>query len=161
MVAGVVNDVSDDKALENRERAMEMMHQARYAIEQRLEQSSSPPSSSSSAPDDAVRKEATAILTNLKSIMWDNVGVVRTPSKLELAVSELSAIRTEADQLWNNSDGGAGWEVVALRDAAHSGLAVAESALANRVSGGAHYVVLEEETESEGSDDEEPIIVGL
>lgn len=93
--------------------------------------------------------------------MWDNVGVVRTPSKLELAVSELSAIRTEADQLWNNSNGGAGWEVVALRDAAHSGLAVAESALANRVSGGAHYVVLEEETENEGSDDEEPIIVGL
>jgi len=163
MVAGVVNDVSDDKALENRERAMEMMHQARYAIEQRLamEQSSSSSSSSSSTPDDALRKEATAILTNLKSIMWDNVGVVRTPSKLELAVSELNAIRTEADQLWSNGDGGAGWEVVALRDAAHSGLAVAESALANRVSGGAHYVVLEEETESEGSDDEEPIIVGL
>jgi L-aspartate oxidase len=161
MVAGVVNDVSDDKALENRERSMEMMHQARYAIEQRLEQSSSSSSSSSSTPDDAVRKEATAILTNLKSIMWDNVGVVRTPSKLELAVSELNAIRTEADTLWNNGDGGAGWEVVALRDAAHSGLAVAECALANRVSGGAHYVVLEEETESESSDEEEPIIVGL
>ena len=163
MVAGVVNDVSDDKALENRERAMEMMHQARYAIEQRLamEQSlSNNNTNTSSTPDDAMRKEATAILTNLKSIMWDNVGVVRTPSKLEMAVSELSAIRTEADQLWNNSNGGAGWEVVALRDAAHSGLAVAESALANRVSGGAHYVVLEE-TESEGSDDEEPIIVGL
>jgi aspartate oxidase len=186
MVAGVVSDGSDDKALENRERVMETMHQARYAIEQRLavEQSSNTTnnntgsstttmsSSSSSTVDEGMRKEATAILTKLKSIMWDNVGVVRTPSKLAFAVSELSAIRTEADQLWNNSSGGGGsgcWEVVALRDAAYSGLAVAESALANRVSGGAHYVVLEEsESESENntngtggsksdSDDEEPI----
>jgi len=183
MVAGVVSDGSDDKALENRERVMETMHQARYAIEQRLavEQSSTNnntgsstttmSSSSSSTVDEGMRKEATAILTKLKSIMWDNVGVVRTPSKLALAVSELSAIRTEADQLWNNSSSGGGgggsgcWEVVALRDAAYSGLAVAESALANRVSGGAHYVVLEE-SESENntnggsksdSDDEEPI----
>ncbi len=178
MVAGVISDGSDDKASENRERVMETMHQARYAIEQRLavEQSSTNNNtgsstttmlSSSSTVDEGMRKEATAILTKLKSIMWDNVGVVRTPSKLALAVSELSAIRTEADQLWNNSSGGGSgcWEVVALRDAAYSGLAVAESALANRVSGGAHYVVLEE-SESENntnggskseSDDEEPI----
>jgi len=175
MVAGVVSDGTDDKALENRERVMETMHQARYAIEQRLalEQSTSAGStvSSTTAVDEGMRKEATAILTNLKSIMWDNVGVVRTPSKLALAVSELSAMRDEADHLWNNSSsgggGGAGWEVVALRDAAHSGLAVAESALANRVSGGAHYVVLEEiESENNNgngggsksdSDDEEPL----
>jgi len=174
MVAGVVSDGTDDKALENRERVMETMHQARYAIEQRLalEQSNtSAGGSSTSAVDEGMKKEATAILTNLKSIMWDNVGVVRTPSKLALAVSELSAMRDEADQLWNNSSssggGGAGWEVVALRDAAHSGLAVAESALANRVSGGAHYVVLEEiESENNNgngggsksdSDDEEPL----
>jgi len=172
MVAGVVSDGTDDKALENRERVMETMHQARYAIEQRLalEQSTSAGStvSSTTAVDEGMRKEATAILTNLKSIMWDNVGVVRTPSKLALAVSELSAMRDEADQLWNNSSSsGAGWEVVALRDAAHSGLAVAESALANRVSGGAHYVVLEEiESENNNgngggsksdSDDEEPL----
>mmetsp|Transcript_3513 Transcript_3513/g.7399 ORF Transcript_3513/g.7399 Transcript_3513/m.7399 type:complete len:810 (-) Transcript_3513:146-2575(-) len=179
MVAGVVSDGTDDKALENRERVMETMHQARYAIEQRLalEQSNtnaggSSTVSSTTAVDEGMRKEATAILTNLKSIMWDNVGVVRTPSKLALAVSELSAMRDEADQLWNNSSssggcGGAGWEVVALRDAAHSGLAVAESALANRVSGGAHYVVLEEiESENHNgngggsksdSDDEEPL----
>jgi len=173
MVAGVVSDGTDDKALENRERVMETMHQARYAIEQRLalEQSTSAGSSSTTAVDEGMRRDATAILTNLKSIMWDNVGVVRTPSKLALAVSELSAMRDEADQLWNSSNsgggGGAGWEVVALRDAAHSGLAVAESALANRVSGGAHYVVLEE-SESENnngngggsksdSDDEEPL----
>ncbi|KAL7496368.1 hypothetical protein ACHAWT_005072 [Skeletonema menzelii] len=153
MVAGVVSDGTDDRALENRERVMETMHQARYAIEQRLALEQSTDSSTTAvAVDEGVRKEATAILTNLKSIMWDNVGVVRTPSKLALAVSELSAMRDEADRLWNSDGGGggAGWEVVALRDAAYSGLAVAESALANRVSGGAHYVVLEE-SESENS----------
>ncbi|EED87355.1 l-aspartate oxidase, partial [Thalassiosira pseudonana CCMP1335] len=92
---------------------------------------------------DASSREATAILTHLKSLMWDNVGVVRTPAKLALAVSELAAIRDQADRLWEDcSCGGtaASWEVVALRDAAYAGLAVAESALANPVSGGAHYV---------------------
>lgn len=150
MVAGVVSDASDIKAFESRERVMETMHQARYAIEQRLavEQSNNTGVTTSTV-DEGVRRDATAILNTLKSIMWDNVGVVRTPSKLALAISELTAIRTEADRLWDSD--GAGWEVVALRDAAYSGLAVAESALANRVSGGAHYVVIEEESDVENN----------
>ena len=44
--------------------------------------------------------------------------------------------------------------MAALRDAAHSGLAVADAALANRVSGGAHFVQLEEEMEQGGSNGE-------
>ena len=167
MVAGVVSNDTDDMALEGREKVMESMHHARHAIEQRLvmEESSSSSTASTFAADERISQEAVAILTQLKSLMWDNVGVVRTSSKLEHAVSELTAIRDQADLLWEKD--GAGWEVVALRDAAHSGLAVADAALANRVSGGAHYVVLDEDKEEEGSgankedsdDDEDDILV--
>jgi len=160
MVAGVVAATTgqqDEVALEGREKVMETMHHARHAIEQRLVMGQQQSSASSSRPssDDRSSQEAVAILAQLKSLMWDNVGVVRTPSNLALAVSELSAIRDEADRLWKdeNNGGNAGWEVAALRDAAHAGLAVADAALANRVSGGAHFVALEEEEENKrGSD---------
>ena len=174
MVAGVVGNDTDDVALERREKVMETMHHARHAIEQRLvmEESSlsgygggSTALSSTSAADERISREAVAVLAQLKSLMWDNVGVVRTPSKLAHAVSELTAIRDQADSLWEKD--GAGWEVVALRDAAHSGLAVADAALANRVSGGAHYVVLDEDKEEgrsgaskeDSDDDEDDILV--
>ena len=144
MVAGV----------EGNETVVEASHLARQAIQQRLamEQSSARSSSGphSSGSDSDASREATAILTHLKSLMWDNVGVVRNPSKLATAVSELAAIRDEAERLWEGGSNGV--EVVALRDAAYSGLAVAEAALANRVSGGAHYVTLNEEEEQRKHD---------
>ncbi|KAL7462785.1 hypothetical protein ACHAXS_003160, partial [Conticribra weissflogii] len=133
------------------EEAEEMAHRARMAIERRLTRSSSSLSTVETVyrGEDTAR-EATVLLEDLKSIMWDNVGVVRTPSKLAAAVSDLSAIRDEADRLWEGRRGGV--EAVALRDAAYAGLAVAEAALANRVSGGAHCIVLEEEDEGEGEE---------
>ena len=165
MVAGVGGDCADDVALEGRERVMETMHQARHAIEHRLvvEQygsngrgvvGSTIGSAGGSDISRKASKEAAAVLAQLKSLMWDNVGVVRTPSKLATAVSELSAIRDRADRMWEESNGAAGWEVAALRDAAHSGLAVAEAALANRVSGGAHYVDLSGCDESDDDDND-------
>jgi len=155
MVAGVVKDECDSVALEEREKVMETMHHARHAIEQRLVMEEQQQQSIATA-DERITQEATSILAHLKSLMWDNVGVVRTPTKLDLAVSELTAIRDQADRLWEED--GAGWEVVALRDAAHAGLAVADAALANRVSGGAHHVVLDEEEGKDGSDDEEVVL---
>lgn len=159
MVAGVVKDESDTVALEEREKVMETMHHARHAIEQRLvmEEQQQQSSSSSATADERITQEATSILAHLKSLMWDNVGVVRTPTKLDLAVSELTAIRDQADRLWEEE--GAGWEVVALRDAAHAGLAVADAALANRVSGGAHHVVLNEEEEDKDCSDVDDEVV--
>ena len=87
--------------------------------------------------------EVAAVLAHLKLVMWDNVGVVREPSKLVHARSELEAVRDEADRLWADGHGGAGWEAAALRDASRAGLAVAELAAANPVLGGAHCVVLD------------------
>ena len=159
VVAGYVADTTDMLAMQRRENISESIHRARCAIEQRLvmerRQSNISASSSHSAartgiPDDNISRDALSILANLKSLMWENVGVVRTPAKLSYAVSELSAICDQADRLWMENGRSAGWEVVALRDASRAGLAVAESALANQVSGGAHYVVLNDEEEDVG-----------
>mmetsp|Transcript_20260 Transcript_20260/g.42491 ORF Transcript_20260/g.42491 Transcript_20260/m.42491 type:complete len:721 (-) Transcript_20260:420-2582(-) len=148
--AGAVEDNADEVA--------EAAAEARSAIERRLSRSGCGSSETDSSVvggvdgDEEAVREATVLLSHLKSIMWDNVGVVRTPSKLSAAVSDLAAIREEADRLWEDRRGSAGVEAVALRDAAYAGLAVAEAALANRVSGGAHYIVLEEEEGEEKND---------
>jgi len=149
---------------EGREGAREASHQARCAIERRLATEQSEARRHGSAADSQASHEAAAILAHLRSVMWDNVGVVRTPAKLAHAVSELTAVRDRAEQLWEDGAGAAGWEVVALRDAAHAGFAVADAALTNRVSGGAHFVELEgedarNEIKEQGSDDEDDALV--
>mmetsp|Transcript_43781 Transcript_43781/g.93085 ORF Transcript_43781/g.93085 Transcript_43781/m.93085 type:complete len:779 (+) Transcript_43781:179-2515(+) len=156
-VAGVAGDADDEAALEGRERVTEAMHRARHSIEHRLvmEQNGSNGhgvvgggGTRASSSDGRTSTEAAALLARLRSLMWDDVGVVRTSSGLSLVVPELEAVRDRADQLWE--DGDAGWEAAAVRDASRAGLAVAEAARANRVSGGAHYVVLDEEEGARG-----------
>ncbi|KAL3804147.1 hypothetical protein HJC23_013666 [Cyclotella cryptica] len=148
------------------------VHEARSAIEQRLARERSPTSKSASgvSNDTTASREANAFLTQLKALMWDNVGVVRDPAKLSMAVSELTAIRDQADLLWeeNSECNKAGEEIVALRDAAYAGLALAKSALANRVSGGAHYVAPQEDAneslsdgESSSDEEEEEVMVAV
>ena len=148
------------------EEVMDAVHEARGAIQLRLSKEHSSGSMKGSSQV-AVTLEAEAILAHLKTLMWDNVGVVRDEAKLSLAVSELTTIREQADLLWkeNSVNHSAAQEIVALRDAAYAGLAVAESALANNVSGGAHYIVGQEivnedavsdgESSDEGSDGED------
>ena len=135
---------------------------ARRAVERRLATTIPATSGPSSSPsshrgDGAVAAEASAILARLKSVMWEDVGVIRSRTGLERAVSELSAMLYEADRLWveaacsDSGSGGGGREAAALRDAARAGLAVADAALANRVSGGCHYVSSEGEEEEDGA----------
>jgi len=98
-------------------------------------------SASMKAADVANSKEgANALLQKLKRIMWDHVGVVRTPIGLTHAASKLAEIKEEACDLFEKN---ACVETVGIRDAAFAGEAVAQAALANRVSAGAHCVVLE------------------
>lgn len=163
VAAGTVEERVDEVA--------EAAEEARSAIERRLSRSGGRAIRSSdrvpTRTDEEAVREATVLLSHLKSIMWDNVGVVRTPSKLSAAVSDLTAIRDEADRLWEGRrPGSPGVEAAALRDAAYAGLAVAEAALANRVSGGAHFVVLEGEEskndamkEMESDDEDEGLVV--
>jgi len=86
-------------------------------------------------------EHASTLMTNLRRIMWDNVGVVRTPTSLGQAVVALAEIREEACDLVNKSPT---LETVGIRDAAYSGEAVAKAALANKVSAGAHCIILDE-----------------
>lgn len=150
VVAGYVADTTDMLAMDAREEMKESIHRARHAIKQRLVMDRRMSLSSltyGAGRADKVSQESLSILAHLKSLMWENVGVVRTPAKLSHAVSELSAISEQADRLWLENGRSAGWEVVALRDASRAGLAVADSALANRISGGAHYVELDRKEE--------------
>ena len=90
-------------------------------------------------------------LKRLRRTMWDHVGVVRNQRGMETAIEELNEIRAEATKLHRMSPT---LETSGLRDAAYAGLAVAEAALANRESKGAHCVVLDT---VEDSDDEEQV----
>jgi L-aspartate oxidase len=152
------------------EEVMDAVHEARCAIEIQLARGAEVGLNIAKDKDINASGEANAILTELKSLMWDNVGVVRDSEKLSIAVSDLTAIREQADLLWKDSvaRNNVCEEIVALRDAAYAGLAVAESAFANQVSGGAHYVapkesidmVSDDESSDEGSDeDEEEVMV--
>ncbi|GMI57094.1 hypothetical protein TeGR_g10991, partial [Tetraparma gracilis] len=106
-----------------------------------------PPSSVSfstapSAPSPKVVAEATEELTRLKALMWDNVGIVRTPALLEDAIDALAVAQTKAEALYAEC---VCEETIMLRDASTAGLAVAQAALANRQSQGTHYIELVEE----------------
>lgn len=90
-------------------------------------------------------------LRRLKSTMWDNVGVVRNTRGLENALEDLHEIRAEATKLHRMSPT---LETSGLRDAAYAGLAVAEAAIANRESAGAHCIVPDT---AEDSDEEEQV----
>lgn len=86
------------------------------------------------------------LLNKLKTVMWDHVGVVRTPSGLSHAMDEIEEIQDKANELFDQH---ACRETAGLRDAAVAGSAVAKAALANRQAKGAHYVVDDEFEEEE------------
>lgn len=80
------------------------------------------------------------LLKKVRRIMWDHVGVVRTPIGLTHAMSKLAEIKEEASDLMRKNPC---VETVGIRDAAYAGESVTQAALANRVSAGAHCIVLE------------------
>jgi len=96
---------------------------------------------------------AVQLLGEVRSIMWDNVGLVRTPAGLATALESLSEIRQEAFELHQICPT---METAALRDAACAGEEVARASAANTQSAGAHYIVPDAE---EYSDDEEEVAV--
>jgi L-aspartate oxidase len=98
---------------------------------------------------------AMALLQKLRKCMWDYVGVVRTPSGLDKALEELSAIRQEVDELHTTCPT---LETAAVRDAAYAGYAVTEAASRNKTSVGAHCIVEEAEEESDEEENNQALL---
>jgi L-aspartate oxidase len=88
--------------------------------------------------------ETKHLLNEVKTIMWDHVGVIRTPSNLVHALEELDSLSTEANELFYSHPCR---ETAGLRDASVAGRAVASAALSNSNAIGAHFVVEDEEDE--------------
>mmetsp|Transcript_11031 Transcript_11031/g.12790 ORF Transcript_11031/g.12790 Transcript_11031/m.12790 type:complete len:643 (-) Transcript_11031:84-2012(-) len=86
------------------------------------------------------KEGATDLLSKLRRIMWDHVGVVRTPMGLNHAASLISEIQEEACHLFEKTPI---METAGIRDASYAGEAIALAALNNRVSAGAHCIALE------------------
>ncbi|KAG5190093.1 FAD binding domain-containing protein [Tribonema minus] len=81
----------------------------------------------------------------LKATMWENVGVVRTRDGLLRAVEDLAELRAFAARAYAGAAPSA--EMAALRNAVDTAAVIAEAALSNRRSIGAHYLADEEEVE--------------
>jgi len=94
---------------------------------------------------------AVQLLSQVRRIMWNNVGLVRTPSGLSTAMEALTDIQAEATELHQICPS---LETSGVRDAACAGKLVATASAANRQSAGTHYVVPDDAVE-EFSDDEE------
>ena len=106
------------------------------------------PTSFDTVTTERASKQASMLLSEVKKIMWDQVGLVRTPLGLETAIDDLEDLRNEATLLHEKTSTK---ETVAVRDATYSGLAVAKAAAANRISAGTHYIV-DEGDESDSND---------
>lgn len=85
-----------------------------------------------------MEEEAQKILTQVRRVMWNQVGIARTSNGLYDAKHSLKSLNSMAEELFNS--GLQTPAIVAARDASLSGLCVAESAAANSVSAGAHYM---------------------
>jgi L-aspartate oxidase len=99
---------------------------------------------------ESVENRAIQLLDQVRRIMWNHVGLVRTPSGLSTAVEALSEIREEATEL---HDLHPSLETSGVRDAAYAGEGVATASASNNQSAGTHYIVPNPEDYSDDEDD--------
>jgi L-aspartate oxidase len=120
-------------------------------------QSTSSPFEKSLQSHDAKQKESVAnrafqLLGQVRRVMWDHVGLVRTPAGLSTAIEALGDIQAEANELHDICPS---LETVGVRDAVCAGEGVALASAANHQSAGTHYIV---PNPDEYSDDEDEAI---
>ena len=73
----------------------------------------------------------------IKNIMWNYVGAVRTQKRLRRAIIDLNNLREDVENFYR--DAKVSKPIIELRNAIQTALVVAQQALANRDSIGAHY----------------------
>ena len=74
----------------------------------------------------------------IRSIMWDYVGIVRTTSRLEQARVKINLLRQEVNDLYANYE--VTKDLLELRNLVYVASLITESALARTESCGLHYV---------------------
>lgn len=83
-----------------------------------------------------------------RTILWEDIGVVRRPSGLLEGANLLSSLAERCGHLYETSALSA--ETVELRNGAQTGAMIAAAAANNPCSVGTHYIEEEEEDEAEG-----------
>ncbi|MEJ5283418.1 MAG: L-aspartate oxidase [Brevinematia bacterium] len=73
----------------------------------------------------------------LKNIMWNYVGAIRSKKRLRRAIIDLNNLKEDIENFYR--DAKLSRNIIELRNAVQTGLIVAQQALANRESIGAHY----------------------
>eukprot|EP00536_Pseudo-nitzschia_multiseries_P005108 jgi/Psemu1/318564/estExt_fgenesh1_pm.C_930002 len=101
---------------------------------------------------ETVTNRAVQLLGQVRRIMWNHVGLIRTPSGLATAVEALSDIQAEATELHEICPS---LETSGARDAACSGEGVAIASAANNQSAGTHFMAPDSD---EYSDDEDEAV---
>lgn len=97
-----------------------------------------------------IQNRALQLLGQVRRVMWNQVGLVRTPSGLSSASEALADILDEANELHRISPS---LETSAVRDAVSAGKAVAAASAANTRSAGGHYLVDDDDAEEDLDND--------
>ena len=74
----------------------------------------------------------------IKSIMWNYVGIIRTPKRLERAVADLEYLQKRINEFYK--DAKICDELLGLRNGVGVALLIAKAALVNKESKGCHYI---------------------
>ena len=125
----------------------------RANVSERLETTSGRISRSSSLDakqKETVKQRAVQLLGQVRRIMWNHVGLVRTPSGLATAVEALGEISEEANELHERCPT---LETSGVRDASCSGEGVALASASNHQSAGTHYILPDAEDYSDDEDE--------
>ncbi|GMH65373.1 hypothetical protein TrST_g10119 [Triparma strigata] len=89
-----------------------------------------------------VDERSSELLAILRSLMWNDVGIVRTVSGTSAAIEEITTLTSEAEALFQTVKT---QKSCMIRDATVAAGLVAKAANENRVSGGTHFIEDDEE----------------
>lgn len=80
------------------------------------------------------------ILSHVQQVMWEDVGIVRTPEGMQRARARLLEMRWLTEELAARSPTPVDPQLASLRNAAAAAASIADAASRNHTSAGAHYV---------------------
>eukprot|EP01064_Diplonema_japonicum_P020196 TRINITY_DN2931_c1_g2_i1.p1 TRINITY_DN2931_c1_g2~~TRINITY_DN2931_c1_g2_i1.p1 ORF type:complete len:544 (+),score=171.03 TRINITY_DN2931_c1_g2_i1:79-1710(+) len=82
--------------------------------------------------------QVTELFTDLRKVMWDKVGVERTPEKLKEAKSDLTKIQSKVEEIYNGTN--LSNTTIGVRNACDTASLVTAAAFGNPESVGTHYM---------------------